>query len=1410
MSRLKSKRLSIIAILLVLSALFAFGYTTHTVVTHNPEKYASSKYVTLDSTTFSCNKGMTVTIGAKGSSAISSYTSSDKSIATVKKSSVAASCKNCMNLEIYCKAKGNATITVTGKDGASSKLKVSVTTSGAEISNKYLNLNKTNVSCEKGKTVNVTASGSSKFSKATTANSSLATISKNDSIPGGCSNCYTLTIKCKKEGSVAFTVTGKDGASAKGKVTIKANKTDPETLKADKTSITCTEGTSKEIKLTGDFGKYKSSNTALATVSVSPTNATKCPTKKDCSIDNCPTYKPECEILQISCVKAGSTTVNVESARGTKKVTIKVKVNKKSTTTQKDDVAFEKESYTCDMSKSTSFNIKVKTKNSSIKSIETSDKKVATVKLGKSSKGSDGLTTYTAKVTCLQDGRVNVTAVDNKSKKAVVQLAVNNGGNISLPKSISCKEGETKVINVQATKPNSGAAGLKSYSVGDKKVATVSKNGAASLYCEGCLILNIKCVKEGKTTLTVTSTSGATGKMPITVNSSKIPNKIEWTSSSFKCDVSNGNKTITTYVTAGIDKITEIKSSNSSIASVSYNQTSSPSGSSDKIYLVKITCKSYGSTRIKAKTEKNVEGSVKVTVTNEKQTKSDTVSFNSSTFECQKGKTIKVTATSKISTISKITSSDDKIAKVTKLDRSLIKHDAYLNSLDGYFAVTNCSYYKPVDYSRCGTATRCMSVVPDCAIMPGDVATATVSCIKTGSVTLTAKSEVGAKGTAKLTVKSTLSKAKVTFGDNYTCEAGKTISGLVKITNATNTTSKQEEIKSVKSSDTSVATIALDGTTYYSKSKPTERFQKVKITCVKNGTAKLTATTNMNASGTGKVTVSASTPHVETSIKFDKDSYTCTVGKNTTVKVIVTGNTTIQSAYSNNFLIGNLVYSSSTVDTKTSTTTYTLKMSCLRAGNTTLTAVTKDGKTASATLTSKKEDPVPVKSLSFGASKFSCEAGKSFITKLTTTGGEKVKTVATADKSIATAELSDLFSYNTTGTYAVLVKCLKKGETQIAAQGESGVVTKATLTVTSSSSTVKVTKVTLNKDSLSLKVGGSGSFTATVTPSNATNKTITWSSSNTSVATVDNGKIKAIAVGTSTITAKAHNGIKATATVKVTAATGEPTIKVEPTSLKLKVGKEASILATASNNAGGDFAAQARVSSASSNDEKIATIERHPTLQVKCINCINYLVKCVKKGSATLTFKSNQGAKTTAKVTCEVDNTVPVTSVDVYNMTMHLMLGYAASIPYDIEPSNATNKTLTWKSSNEKVATVNNGIVYAIGEGNAVITATSHNGKKDTMNVSVTKKPAKYMDLDNTNISCKAGGTASIIAIGTSSIKSFKSSNTGVAKIAKHPLLVVYCDKCAAYQVTCVKKGTATITVTGTDGAKGTAKVTVK
>ncbi|GBG94642.1 hypothetical protein LFYK43_11010 [Ligilactobacillus salitolerans] len=74
---------------------------------------------------------------------------------------------------------------------------------------------------------------------------------------------------------------------------------------------------------------------------------------------------------------------------------------------------------------------------------------------------------------------------------------------------------------------------------------------------------------------------------------------------------------------------------------------------------------------------------------------------------------------------------------------------------------------------------------------------------------------------------------------------------------------------------------------------------------------------------------------------------------------------------------------------------------------------------------------------------------------------------------------------------------------------------------------ISVTGITLNKTTLSLEEGATGQLTATVAPTDATNKTVSWSSDKTTVATVDNtGKVTAVKAGTANITVKTADGAK--------------------------------------------------------------------------------------------------------------------------------------------------------------------------------------------------------------------------------------------------------------------------------------------
>lgn len=118
-----------------------------------------------------------------------------------------------------------------------------------------------------------------------------------------------------------------------------------------------------------------------------------------------------------------------------------------------------------------------------------------------------------------------------------------------------------------------------------------------------------------------------------------------------------------------------------------------------------------------------------------------------------------------------------------------------------------------------------------------------------------------------------------------------------------------------------------------------------------------------------------------------------------------------------------------------------------------------------------------------------------------------------------------------------LVTAKATGSTTITATSTVDNTKSGTCSVTVTDSTVHVTGVSLNKNSTTISVGSSETLTATVSPNNATNKSVNWSSSNTSVATVSNGTVTAVATGNTTITVTTVDGSHtATCTVTVTAA----------------------------------------------------------------------------------------------------------------------------------------------------------------------------------------------------------------------------------------------------------------------------------
>ena len=270
------------------------------------------------------------------------------------------------------------------------------------------------------------------------------------------------------------------------------------------------------------------------------------------------------------------------------------------------------------------------------------------------------------------------------------------------------------------------------------------------------------------------------------------------------------------------------------------------------------------------------------------------------------------------------------------------------------------------------------------------------------------------------------------------------------------------------------------------------------------------------------------------------------------------------------------------------------------------------------------------------------------------------------------------------------------------------------VTVTTNSDIVKPTGISVAPTSLELMEGETGNLSASVSPSNATNKTVTWTSSNDSVATVSaTGVVTAVGEGTATITASTFNGYSGTATVSVTPKqfkTIEHGIYFE----KPADWSDAYVYFFRNNADVGSGWPGTKMTDMGDN-----------------IYCYEYTDST--SGLMLVLNNGNNGKKTSDleyvdcgyytsagyKKTIPYNQDVAVTSVSVSKNSVTLNKGETASVTASVAPSNASNKTITWSSSDTSVATVSGGVITAVAAGTATITARSNNGKTATVAVTV-------------------------------------------------------------------------------------------
>ena len=273
---------------------------------------------------------------------------------------------------------------------------------------------------------------------------------------------------------------------------------------------------------------------------------------------------------------------------------------------------------------------------------------------------------------------------------------------------------------------------------------------------------------------------------------------------------------------------------------------------------------------------------------------------------------------------------------------------------------------------------------------------------------------------------------------------------------------------------------------------------------------------------------------------------------------------------------------------------------------------------------------------------------------------------------------------------------------------------------------VPVQSLSLSFTELSLKIGEAKDLpSVTVTPSNATDQTVTWISNNPGIAKVENGKVVGVSSGTIQIIAGSTNSKTTALTVKVSLK-DEPqpqqpqepqnvpvqSITVTPASITAKVGE-------------GPIQLTATVLPANATSKTVTWISKNEQV-VK----VDSSGKVTIIGAGETAIEAKAGEKTfTVQVKIEAQSQpqqpqnpkVLVESLSLSFAELSLKVGEAKDLPsVTITPSNATDQAITWISNKPEVAKVENGKVVGVSSGTVQIIASSTNSKTAMLNVTVT------------------------------------------------------------------------------------------
>jgi uncharacterized protein YjdB len=356
-----------------------------------------------------------------------------------------------------------------------------------------------------------------------------------------------------------------------------------------------------------------------------------------------------------------------------------------------------------------------------------------------------------------------------------------------------------------------------------------------------------------------------------------------------------------------------------------------------------------------------------------------------------------------------------------------------------------------------------------------------------------------------------------------------------------------------------------------------------------------------------------------------------------------------------------------------------------------------------------------------------------------------------------------------------LVTALSTGTSTITATTADGsnISASTAVTVTGAGSTVPVQGVSLNQTVATLHPTNTLQLTAAVSPANATNKTLVWTSNSVRATVSQTGLVTAISTGLATITVTTVDGAR-TARCNLNITVAVTSITLSSSNLALTLGQSKTLTATVlPTNAGN------RTVTWTTNNAAVATVSVSGTVTGR------------GNGTAIIRATTNDMGLIAS---CNVTVTTLVQGISLNTSAVRIRTGQTYQAVATLNPVTASNQTLYWSSSITSVASVNSsGLITGLRNGSSTITVTSQDGgKKARMTVFVTTA-ATGVTISPATLTLARGATRNLLAV----VSPANASNTAVIWQTNNPSVVSVTTRGV---VRGLKAGAATVTARTSDG----------